>query len=334
MDNIIESLDREHVRNVFKAMMTSRILENKLSSLYKAGKIVGGVYLGKGQEAVSASLAAGLNKGHDVYAPLIRDQAGRIAFGEDLLDCTRTYLGSVEGPMKGRDGNIHRGRPREGMLAMISHLGSAIAAIGGMLLAKRLRGQMEGVVGATCVGDGCTSTGAFHEGLNTAAVENLPLVLTVANNQYAYSTPNDRQFVCKDLVDKAVGYGVRGHSVDGTDMLACIAVMQEAISRAREGEGPQLVVASMLRLNGHGEHDDASYVNSDLKSSQLGRDSVEVGRAQMIEYGFSDEAEIAQWEKECADVVQAAVAVAQKENSPDPYLDDWMAYSNPSLQNG
>ena len=281
---------------------------------------------------MSASLAAGLIKGQDVYAPLIRDQAGRIAFGEDMIDCTRTYLGSVEGPMKGRDGNIHRGRPAEGMLAMISHLGSAISAISGMLLAKRLRGQMEGVVGATCVGDGCTSTGAFHEGLNTAAVEKLPLILTVANNQYAYSTPNDRQFVCDDLVDKAIGYGVRGHSVDGTDMLACISVMQEAVSRARAGEGPQLVVASMLRLTGHGEHDDGSYVDQNLKTSGLGRDSIDVGRAQMIEHGFSDEAELSAWETDIAEAVQSAVAQAQKENSPDPYLDDWMAYSNPSLQ--
>ena len=104
-------LDRDYVRDVFRAMLRARILENKLSSLYKAGKIVGGVYLGKGQEAVSASLGASLVKGKDIFAALIRDQAGRTAFGEPLIDCTRTYLGSVLGPMKGRDGNIHRGRP-------------------------------------------------------------------------------------------------------------------------------------------------------------------------------------------------------------------------------
>ena len=269
-ENLDQSLERNHVRRVFNAMLTARVLENKLGSLYKAGKIVGGVYLGKGQEAVSASMAACLEKGRDVYAPLIRDQAGRTAFGEEILDCTRTYLGSVKGPMRGRDGNIHRGRPAEGMLAMISHLGAAIPVVAGMLLAKRIKGELDGVVGATCVGDGCTSTGAFHEGLNTAAVEKLPLILTVANNQYAYSTPNDRQFACQDLVDKAVGYGVRGHSVDGTDMLACIKVMNEAVARAREGDGPQLVVASMLRLTGHGEHDDGSYVDAALKSSGLG----------------------------------------------------------------
>lgn len=325
-------VDRDHVRRVFNAMLTARVLENKLGSLYKAGKIVGGVYLGKGQEAVSASMAACLEKGRDVYAPLIRDQAGRTAFGEEIIDCTRTYLGSVKGPMRGRDGNIHRGRPEEGMLAMISHLGAAIPVVAGMLLAKRIKGELDGVVGATCVGDGCTSTGAFHEGLNTAAVEKLPLVLTVANNQYAYSTPNDRQFACADLVDKAPGYGVRGHSVDGTDMLACIKVMHEAVGRARNGEGPQLVVASMLRLTGHGEHDDASYVDKGLKSSDLGRDSIELGIKQLIEGGFASVEEVEQWQQEAADSVQEAVAIAQKEEAPDPYKDDWMAYSHPEMQ--
>ena len=331
-ENLDQSLERNHVRRVFNAMLTARVLENKLGSLYKAGKIVGGVYLGKGQEAVSASMAACLEKGRDVYAPLIRDQAGRTAFGEEILDCTRTYLGSVKGPMRGRDGNIHRGRPAQGMLAMISHLGAAIPVVAGMLLAKRIKGELDGVVGATCVGDGCTSTGAFHEGLNTAAVEKLPLILTVANNQYAYSTPNDRQFACQDLVDKAVGYGVRGHRVDGTDMLACIKVMNEAVARAREGDGPQLVVASMLRLTGHGEHDDGSYVDAALKSSGLGRDSIEVGIKQLIEGGFASVEEIEQWQQDAAEQVQQAVAIAQKEDGPEPNKDDWMAYSNPEMQ--
>ncbi len=327
-----QSSGRDHVRRVFNAMLTARVLENKLGSLYKAGKIVGGVYLGKGQEAVSAAMASCLEKGKDVYAPLIRDQAGRTAFGEELIDCTRTYLGSVNGPMRGRDGNIHRGRPAEGMLAMISHLGAAIPVVAGMLLAKRLKGELDGVVGATCVGDGCTSTGAFHEGLNTAAVEKLPLVLTVANNQYAYSTPNDRQFACENLVDKAVGYGVRGHSVDGTDMLACIEVMHEAVSRARAGDGPQLVVASMLRLTGHGEHDDGSYVDAALRNSGLGRDSIEIGIKQLVEGGFASVEEVEQWQDDAANRVQEAVAIAQKEDSPDPYQDDWMAYSNAEMQ--
>ena len=120
-------LTEEHARKVYRAMVRARLLEAKLSSLYKAGQIVGGVYLGKGQEAVSASIGARLMPGKDIFAPRIRDQAGRTAFGEDMLDATRTYLGSVEGPMKGRDGNIHRGRPRDGVVAMISHLGTSVS---------------------------------------------------------------------------------------------------------------------------------------------------------------------------------------------------------------
>jgi len=320
-------LDRDHVRDVFRAMLKARLLESKLSSLYKAGKIVGGVYLGKGQEAVSAALGASLIQGRDIFAALIRDQAGRTAFGEPLLDCTRTYLGSVLGPMKGRDGNIHRGRPREGMPAMISHLGAEVSVVGGMLMARRLKGELEGVVGATCVGDGATSTGAFHEGINMAAVERLPLVVVVGNNQFAYSTPNDRQFACADLLDRAKGYGVGGHSVDGTDLLACADVIGRAVSLARAGRGPQMVVARLLRLSGHGEHDDGSYVPGTLRDSHLGRDCLENGIIQMIEQGFATVDEIERWKNRFTEEVQAAVAQAQQEPTPDPWDEDWRACS-------
>lgn len=320
-------LDRDYVRDVFRAMLKARLLESKLSSLYKAGKIVGGVYLGKGQEAVSASLGASLIQGRDIFAALIRDQAGRTAFGEPLIDCTRTYLGSVLGPMKGRDGNIHRGRPRDGMPAMISHLGAEVSVVGGMLMARRLKGALEGVVGATCVGDGATSTGAFHEGVNMAAVERLPLVVIVGNNQFAYSTPTDRQFACVDLLDRAKGYGVGGHSVDGTDLLACADVIGRAVRLAREGGGPQMVVARLLRLSGHGEHDDGSYVPGSLRDSHLGRDCLENGIVQMIEEGFATVEEIERWKRDYTDEVQAAVAQAQQEPTPDPWHEDWRACS-------
>lgn len=302
-------------------------MENKLSSLYKAGKIVGGVYLGRGQEAVSATLGTALIQGTDFFAPLIRDQAGRTAFGEPLIDCTRTYLGSVEGPMRGRDGNIHRGRPEMGMPAMISHLGAQVPLVAGMLFAKRLQGTLDGRVGATCIGDGATSTGAFHEGLNLAAVERLPMVVVVGNNQFAYSTPNDRQFACADLVDRARGYGVGGYSVDGTDLMACASVIGEAVRRAREGGGPQLVVARLLRLSGHGEHDDGSYVPQDLRDAHHGRDCIDVAARQLADHGFATPEEIAIWQEEITDEVQRAVAQAQQEAVPDPYREDWTALS-------
>lgn len=306
-------------------MLRARILENKLSSLYKAGKIVGGVYLGKGQEAVSATLGASLIQGIDCFAPLIRDQAGRTAFGEALIDCTRTYLGSVEGPMRGRDGNIHRGRPEQGMPAMISHLGAQLSVLAGMLFAKRMQGTLEGRVGATCIGDGATSTGAFHEGLNMAAVEKLPLVVVVANNQFAYSTPNRRQFACVDLIERARGYGIKGYSVDGTDLMACASVITEAVRRARSGNGPQMIVAHLLRLSGHGEHDDGSYVPDQVRSGHYGRDCIEVAMRQLVAQGAATAEEIMTWQNEFAEEVQRAVAQAQREASPDPYREDWSA---------
>lgn len=318
----------DYVRAMYRAMIQARALENKLSSLYKAGKIVGGVYLGKGQEAVSAALGAALIPGRDLYAPLIRDQAGRTAFGEPLIDCARAYLGSALGPMRGRDGNIHRGRPLEGMFAMISHLGSAVSVVAGGLLAKRLQGRLAGCVGATCVGDGATSTGAFHEGLNMAAVEKLPLVIVVANNQFAYSTPNHRQFACEDLADRAKGYGVMGHKVDGTDFLACAAVIGQAVSLARSGAGPQLVVAQLLRLSGHGEHDDGSYVPDAIRAGSYGRDCMDVAEKQMIEHQIMSAEEMDRIREQAAIEVQAAVAQAQQEPAPDPYREDWRAFGS------
>src|SRR6185369_8667508 len=251
------SIFRDEYIQAFRWMLLARTLDEKMASLYRTGKIHGGVFLGRGQEALSVSIGLSLQKG-DVFAPLIRDLAGRLAFGEPVLDAVRTFLGSALGPMRGRDGNVHRGRLTDGILPMISHLGAMISVVNGILFARRFKG-VRGVAGAASIGDGATSTGSFHEAINQAAVEKLPLVLVVANNQYAYSTPVSMQFACRNLVDKAIGYGVEGHTADGTDLAACLQVMKEAVNRARNGSGPQLVVARLLRLCGHGEHDDSSY---------------------------------------------------------------------------
>lgn len=310
----------------YRVMLLARVLEEKLASLYRAGLIKGGVFLGRGQEALSVAIGIQLRRG-DLFAPLIRDQAGRMAFGDTVLDTLRTYLGSHLGPMRGRDGNIHRGRPREGYYAMISHLGAMIPAVSGGLLARRLKGE-SGVVGATCIGDGGTSTGAFHEGLNAAAVEKLPLVVVVANNQYAYSTPNTRQFACADLYDKAIGYGVAGHRVDGLDLGACLAVMKTAVKAARDGGGPQLVVGNLLRLVGHGEHDDASYVDPALKASNVGRDCVLLAEQTLHSRGWAMAEETAKWRREAEEEVNQTADKVRREAGPDPEDEDWLAVSS------
>jgi pyruvate dehydrogenase E1 component alpha subunit/2-oxoisovalerate dehydrogenase E1 component alpha subunit len=310
-------------------MLLARVLDEKMASLYRTGKIHGGVFLGRGQEALSASVGISLRKG-DVFAPLVRDTAGRLAFGEPVLECVQTYLGSALGPMRGRDGNVHRGRPAEGILPMISHLGAMISVVSGVLFAKRANGLTD-AVGATCLGDGGMSTGAFHEGLNQAAVERLPLVLVVANNQYAYSTPTEHQFACASLLDRAVGYGVTGHEVDGTDLGACLDIVQRAFAGARSGHGPQLVVANLLRLCGHGEHDDGSYIPSQLKQSPLGKDCIKLAEDVLLERGALTRDALSALRADCVTQVDQAVATAQREPAPDPFAETWQSLSTSRL---
>jgi len=323
---------RDTYVKAYRLMLLARILDDKFASLYRAGKIHGGVFLGRGQEALSVATAIGLRKG-DVYGPLIRDAAGRLAFGEPIVDGVRTYLGSALGPTRGHDGNIHRGRPKEGLLAMISHLGAMISVVNGMLLAHRLKGLTE-TVGVASIGDGATSTGAFHEAMNQAAVEKLPLVMVIANNQYAYSTPNRLQFACRSLLDKAPGYGIEAHAVDGTDLRACLEVLGEAVNRARSGAGPQMVVADLLRLCGHGEHDDAGYVEPSLKCSPLGRDCLKLAEAYMLRQGWADATALASWRDAAAHKVEEIVAQVQREPAPDPYREDWCALASKHLSEG
>jgi acetoin:2,6-dichlorophenolindophenol oxidoreductase subunit alpha len=313
----------------FRWMLQTRIFENKLASLYRGGMITGGVYIGRGQEAVSTACGLFLQKG-DVLAPLIRDQAARAVFGEPLVNVTRTYLGSRQGPMRGRDGNIHRGCNEAGQLAMISHLGAMIPVVAGKLLAKRMKGE-KGFVGLTTIGEGGMQTGATHEGMNIASVEKLPFVLVASNNHFAYSTPNDREFACTHLVDRAQGYGYEGHKVEGTDLAQCLDVIGRAVERARAGGPPQLVVASLLRLAGHGEHDDASYVPVEMKKEPWAQDCIAITEHLILENNWLDGKTLRQWRAEISAEVDKAVETAQREAAPVGSEEDWCAMSTRQL---
>jgi len=310
-------------------MLLARTLDEKMASLYRGGKIHGGVFLGRGQESYSVALGMALREG-DVWAPLVRDLAGRLAFGESILDVVRTFMGSVHGPMRGRDGNVHRGRLNQGMLPMISHLGAMVSVVNGILFARRLKKQ-SGHVGCASLGDGGTSTGAFHEAVNQAAVEGLPLVLVIANNQYAYSTPNEREFACDDLADRAAGYGIRGYSIQGNDLKQCLETVKLAVQRARAGEGPQMVVAKLLRLCGHGEHDDAAYISPTLAEADAGQDCLSVTEASLLKEGWVEAREVVDWKAETVNQVEDAVAQVQREPAPDPFAEDWSALASKSL---
>jgi acetoin:2,6-dichlorophenolindophenol oxidoreductase subunit alpha len=317
---------QEEYVSAFKWMLLARTVEDKIGALWRAGKVAGGCYLGRGQEAISVAVGIML-KPSDNFGPLIRDQAGRLAFGEPLFDILRTYLGKKTGPTKGRDGNVHRGRPRERIYPMISHLGALVSVVAGALMARRMQGDTD-FVGATSIGDGGTSTGSFHEGFNMAAVERLPLVLTVTNNRYAYSTPNDRQFACHDLVDQAIGYGVEGYSMDGTDLKECLEVAAHAVRRARSGFGPQMIVASCVRLSGHAEHDDGSYMEKSLFETPIGRDCIKVAHSFLVEQGWADESTVQEWRLNAKMEVEDVLQRVQREPAPVPEEEDWHAFSS------
>ena len=313
----------------FKWMLLARTVEDKVAALWHAGKIAGGCYLGKGQEAVSVAVGIMLRPG-DIFAPLIRDQAGRLAFGEPLFDILRTYLGKKTGPTRGRDGNVHRGRPKEGLYPMVSHLGATTSLITGALMARRMQGETS-IVGATSIGDGGSSTGSFHEGFNMAAVERVPLVMTVTNNHYAYSTPNSRQFACHDLVDRAIGYGVEGYSMDGTDLKECLEIASHAVERARSGFGVQMIVASCVRLSGHAEHDDGFYMDKTLLDSPIGRDCLNVAQAHVVEQGWADEVTVQEWRQQAKAQVEDTLQKVQREPTPDPAEEDWHSLASAHL---
>jgi TPP-dependent pyruvate/acetoin dehydrogenase alpha subunit len=327
----LNDADLQHLR----WMILSRALDDRMLALYRAGDIVGNVFTGHGQEALSAAIGMHLRR-HDVFAPLIRDQAGRLAFGETLLDVARTLLMKATGPMRGRDGNVHRGEISKGMLPMISHLGAMVAPVLGTLLSRRLQGRDRPAgssdlsVGVASIGDGGMATGALHEAVNVAGIERLPFILVVANNQLSYSTFNDRSFACADLVTRAAGYGLAGSTCDGTDAADCRRAVGSAIARARRGEGPQMVVATLLRLSGHGSHDDASYVPAELK--QRYGDCLPLAEERLIAAGRIDRAGVDRLWEEARQAIAAAVDQARQEADPDPAAETWQARRIPDLR--
>lgn len=322
---VSENEQREPALRAYRAMCLARAFDTKVSALYKAGKIFGGVFLGRGHEAIAACEAVYLQRGVDVYAPFIREMAGRCVWGEEaVLESARAYFGSAAGCMGGKDGNVHWGVPTEGTPAPISHLGAMVAVVAGMVMAKRMQG-LSGFVGVACIGDGTTSVGAAHEACNLIAVEKLPVVIVISNNQFAYSTPNSSEFACESLIERGRGYGLSCHACDGTDFMATLETMRRAIAAARAGEGPQWVVADTLRMCGHGEHDDAAYVPAELKAAYS--DPLDVARRQLTELGWLSEDEAAALNETCRDEVQRLVAQAQKEAAPSPAALDWNATS-------
>ncbi|HWJ47252.1 MAG TPA: thiamine pyrophosphate-dependent dehydrogenase E1 component subunit alpha [Candidatus Udaeobacter sp.] len=251
-------LDKQQAIEIYRYMLLNRKMEIALENLYKQGKVVGGVYFGLGQEACSCASAYALDK-DDWFAPMIRNQGSLLVRGFGASDTMMQYMAKADSPTKGRDGTSHFGDiEKRNMVSPISMLGDLIPVMSGVALGARLQGRNIAVM--TYIGDGGQSTGVTYEGINFAAVQSLGLVLFVESNLWAYSTPSEMQYRCKDLAERAIGYGIPGVIVDGTDACQVYDAAHEAVERAHAGEGPTLIEAKMMRMKGHAIHDAASYV--------------------------------------------------------------------------
>ncbi|MGH7586543.1 MAG: thiamine pyrophosphate-dependent dehydrogenase E1 component subunit alpha [Gemmatimonadales bacterium] len=252
-------LRREQLLELYYWMRLTRTLEERLVALYRQTKVVGGLFRSLGQEADAVGSAFALDKAKgDVLSPLIRNLGSMLVRGATPLEVLRQYMAKGDSPTRGRELNIHFGGPERGFIGQISHLGDMVPVMAGVTLGFRIRGEDR--VGLVYVGDGATSTGAFHEGINLAAVQRCPLVVIIENNGYAYSTPTERQCAAERLCDKAAGYGVPGVRADGNDVLETYRVTKEAVDRARQGGGVSLIELMTYRRKGHAEHDNQRYV--------------------------------------------------------------------------
>ncbi len=309
----VAGLTAEDCLTLYYYLQLTRTFEMRLASLYRQGKMVGGVYLGTGNEATSVGCTYAL-KPDDILAPMHRDIGAHFTKGESVETMALQLLGRAEGPTGGKDNGAHHGNREIHTLGMISHLGSMIPVAAGAALAAKMKGT--GQVALHFLGDGTSSIGDFHEGLNMASVMNLPVIYVIENNQYAYSTPNSLQYHCRWLAQRAAGYGIPGIVMDGTDVFEMYRVTKWAVERARAGGGPALIESFTMRMRGHSEHDAADYVPRKVLERWEDCDPVERLGEQLITWGVFTEPGMAAIDRGIAEEVDAAFQSAL--NAPEP----------------
>lgn len=282
-------LARERQLELYRLLKLNRLVEDRLINLYRQGKVVGGLYGSRGQEAISIGTAYALGP-DDVVAPLIRNLGAMLVRGVSPREVFTQYMARGGSPTGGKDCNLHFGDLQRGLISPISMLGALIPVMAGVGLAAKL--QHRAYVAMTYIGDGGTSTGDFHEGMNVAAVLGVPLVVVAEHNGYAYSTPTANQMKIKDLAQRAAAYGVPARIVDGNDVLAVYEAARAMIEAARAGGGPQLLEVKTFRMKGHAEHDDASYVPRELFAQWQAKDPIDRFERHLLAGGLAIQDEL------------------------------------------
>ncbi len=309
-----KELTRQQYHDLYYYMRLNRAVEDMMVKLFRQNKIVGGLYSSLGQEAISVGTAYALEK-KDWLAPMIRNIGALLVKGVAPRDIFMQHMAKYDSPTKGKDGTSHFGDlDNLHIVSPISMLGDLIPVMTGIAIAGRYLGQK--IVTMTWIGDGGSSTGVFHEGLNFAAAQKAPFVLILENNLWAYSTPVRKQVPLENLADRAKAYGIESYIVDGNDVVAVYSTAKEAVERARAGEGPFLIEAKTFRRMGHAQHDPAEYVPKGMRAYWEARDPIVLYEKYLTSQKLLD----AKAKKEIEEKIDTLLAVERDfaENSPMP----------------
>jgi TPP-dependent pyruvate/acetoin dehydrogenase alpha subunit len=307
-------IKRSDLLQMYYYLRLTRALEERITALYRQGRIVGGVYTSHGMEAIAVGYASALNA-TDVIAPFHRDMGAFLIRGITPGEVIAQYLGRRTGPTKGKDGNVHIGDLRRGVIGFVSHLADNLPVATGVALAFRLRGEARVVV--TNTGDGGTSRGDFHEAMNFASVRKLPVVFFCNNNQYAYSTPLHLQMAVKDVAERAKAYAMPAEIVDGNDVAAVYLAARDAVARARAGEGPTFIECKTMRMHGHSEHDSAKYVPRDLLEEWEKKDPILQAERLLGQLRYADEGVFQEVQERVRKEIEAGLEFAEQSPMPE-----------------
>jgi TPP-dependent pyruvate/acetoin dehydrogenase alpha subunit len=298
-------------------MRLTRSLEERLENLLKQGKIKGGLFRSLGQEGTAVGSAYALDKSrNDIVSPLTRDLGAMLVMGALPREVFASYLARGTAPTRGRDQNIHFTDLERGFIGTVSPLGTLVAVMNGVVLATRMQNRK--TVGMVYIGDGATSTGAFHEAANFAAVQNLPLVIVGENNGFAYTTPTSKQMRIKNLADRAKAYGMPTEIVDGNDATAVFEAARRAVDLARSGGGPTFIEAKTFRMKGHAAHDNQSYVAKEMLDEWGGRDPIARLERDLLDQKTATAPEIEEVNKRVETLLEEDLAWAESQPECEP----------------
>jgi len=317
-ETLSPGLDRDQLLELYRALCLTRAAEERLELLQKQGHVTGGLYRSLGQEAGAVGAAAALRRRTDgtgdFLAPTVRALGALLVFGGELVDFFRQYLARATSPTKGREANVHWSDYQKGFVGPVSPLGTMLEVMAGITLSFNMRGEDR--VGMVFYGDGATSTGAWHEGLNFAAVQRCPLILMVEANQWAFSSPTAKNTRLESFTQKAAGYGIAAEAVDGTDVLAVYEAVARAAARARSGEGAQMVELRYFRRLGHAQHDSQDYVDPAVIAEWAARDPIELFHARILSHGVASTDDLVTIRQDVEQQSQVAAEQAIAEPTP------------------